>query len=326
MTRLSGIRLLHPVLLFASIVLPSLVIAQIQDVRKIHIAISTPSPLVAAFVIANAKGFYRSDGLEVEQVVMPGTLATQALIGANVEFSTLGGAGLPSILLGAPLRMLFATFYRPLFWLYSKPGIRSVGDLKGKKIGVSTIGGGPDLLLRAALVRHGLDAARDVTVLALGESRARLTALRTGLVDATVLVVPVSFLAQEAGFRELVSFIKEDLVELQGSVIAREKLLESEPVLAQKFLRGTLRGLRYLRQNRGDSVAILARFLRVSETVAAKTYDLVEPALTRDGIVDEAIQRKSLEHILARVGLKEPPPLEKVFNFSLIGKVRDELR
>ena len=297
-----------------------------QNLKKVHIAIPAPAPLSAAFVVAKASGFYRSEGLDVEQVVMPGTLATQALIGGNVEFSTLGGAALPSILRGAPIRMLFATFYRPMFWLYSKPEIRSVGDLKGKKIGVSTIGGGPDLLLRAALVRHGLDAARDVTVLALGESRARLTALRTGLVDATVLVVPVSFLAQEAGFRELVSFIKEDLVELQGSVIAREKLLESEPVLVQKFLRGTLRGLRYLRQNRGDSVAILARFLKVSETVAAKTYDLVEPALTRDGIVDEAIQRKSLEHILARVGLKEPPPLEKVFNFSLIGKVREELR
>jgi len=75
---------------------------------------------------------------------MPSAVGTQALIGGNVKFSTVGGAALLPALRGAPLRFLFTTFNRPMFWLYAKSDIRSVDALKGKKVGVSSLGSGPD--------------------------------------------------------------------------------------------------------------------------------------------------------------------------------------
>ena len=57
-----------------------------------------------------------------------------------------------------------------------------------------------------------------------------------------------------------------------------------------------------------------------------KIYDLMRPSLTQDGIVSEEIQRKSLEHVVDRAGLKEPPRLDKIFDYSVAGKVRQELR
>jgi len=48
--------------------------------------------------------------------------------------------------------------------------------------------------------------------------------------------------------------------------------------------------------------------------------------LTPDGILSEELQKKSLEHILPRVGLKEPPPLETIFDFTLARRVNDELQ
>ena len=70
----------------------------------------------------------------------------------------------------------------------------------------------------------------------------------------------------------------------------------------------------------------MARFLSIKEDAVARTYDLMRPSLTQDGIVSEEIQHKSLEHIVDRADLKEPPRLERIFDYSVTAKVRNELR
>ena len=297
-----------------------------QKLRKIHVAIPAVSPASTTFMVAKERGYYRDESLEAELIVMPAATAMQALIGGNVEFATVGGAGLPPALRGAPVRFLFTTFNRPMFWLYSKPDIRSIKDLKGKKVGVSSFGSGPDSLLRDLLKRHGMEGGRDVVIMPMGAGIARFVALRAGSVEGAMLSIPSNFMAEEAGFRELVSFIKQDLVELQGSIVVREGLLESDPVLVEKFVRASLKGLLYFRNNRSGTTSILSRFLRVKEDLSGRIYELILPGATPDGTISEETQRKSLEHILERVGLKEPPPLGKIFNFSLTQKVRDELQ
>jgi NitT/TauT family transport system substrate-binding protein len=107
--------------------------SQAQELLKVAVAIPAVTPAATTFVVARDRGYYREEGLDVQLIVMPSATGTQALIGGNVKFSTVGGAGLLPILRGAPLRFLFATFNRPMFWLYSKSDIRSVKDLKGKK-------------------------------------------------------------------------------------------------------------------------------------------------------------------------------------------------
>jgi hypothetical protein len=71
---------------------------------------------------------------------------------------------------------------------------------------------------------------------------------------------------------------------------------------------------------------MLGKFLRTSEDATAKIYELMRPSLTQDGIVSEEIQAKSLEHVIERAGLKTPPRLERIFDYSLAVKVRNELR
>lgn len=188
--------------------------AEGQELRKIHVAIPAVSPASTTFVVAKDRGYYREEGLDVELIVMPSAVGTQALIGGNVKFSTQGGAGLPPVLRGAPLRFLFATFSRPMFWLFARPEIRSVGDLRGKRVGVSSLGSGPDSILRDLLKKHGLEGGREVAIMPMGAGTARFYALQAGSVDAAMLSIPGNFMAQEAGFRELVSFIEQDMVEL----------------------------------------------------------------------------------------------------------------
>jgi len=297
-----------------------------QELVKTPVQIPAITPAATAFAVARDRGYYRQEGLDAQLIVMPSALGTQALLGGNVKFSTAGGAGLLPILRGAPIRFMFTTFNRPMFWLYSRSDIRSVENLKGKKVGVSSLGSGPDSLLREVLKKHGLDGGRDVAILPVGSGTARFFALQAGTVDAAMLSIPANLMAQDAGFRELVSFIDQEWIELQGTINVTDQLLAVDPTLVEKFIRATLKGFIHFRDLRSQTIGILIRFLRVKEDAAAKIYELMRPSLTQDGIVSEEIQRKSLEHVIDRVGLKEPPRLDKIFDYSMAVKVRNELR
>jgi len=297
-----------------------------QDLTKVPVQIPSISPAISAFAIARERGYYRQEGLDVQLVVIPSALGMQALLAGNIKFSTAGGSGLLPILRGAPVKYIFTTFNRPMFWLYARPEIRSVENLKGKKVGVSGLGSGPDSLLREILKKYGLEGGRDVVILPVGSGTGRFFALQAGSVDAAMLSVPANLLAQDAGFRELVSFIDQEWIELQGTVNVTDQLMASDPALVGKFVRATLKGFIHFRDSRAQTITILARFLKTKEETVARIYDLMRPSLTQDGIVSEEIQRKSLEHIIDRAGLKEAPRLEKIFDYSVAVKVRNELR
>ena len=114
----------------------------------VNVAVPSFSMSLVAFMAAKERGYYRQEGLDVNFVLMPAAIASRALIAGNVDFATVGGSALTAALGGAPLRLLFSSYNRALFWLYSKPDIADVKDLNGKKIGVSSIGSGPDSMLR----------------------------------------------------------------------------------------------------------------------------------------------------------------------------------
>ena len=295
--------------------------------EKVHIAIPSTTQAVLPFTIARDKGYYQAEGVDVELILMSAPIASRALLSGDVLVATVGGAGLPPLLRGSPFKFLFTTYNRAMFWLYAKPEIRDVKSLKGKRVGVSGIGSGPDSLLREVLRLNGLDPNRDVTVLSLGVMPQIFSGLQSGIVDAAMLSPPVTFKAQEGGFRELVAFPKQDLVELQGSVLVRDASLQSDPVQMEKFLRGTYKGFLHIKDNRAATIPFIARYLQVNDKVAASAYDqVVKPAMTQDGTLSQEMQAKAVEHVLKRLDLKEPPPLAKIFDFSLTRKVASELQ
>jgi NitT/TauT family transport system substrate-binding protein len=293
--------------------------------QKVRVALPDISMSLIAFLVAKEKRYYQEEGLDVELIKVSAPVANLALIAGNVEFGAAGASAIPSILRGAPLQFLFHTYQKPLYWLYSLPGVPDVKALKGKRIGVSGLGSGPDLLLREVLPKYGLDAGREVTIMALGAGTARFASLKAGSVEAAVLSPPGNFLAEDAGFRELLSFVKEDIAELQSAVVVREGMPQSNPALVEKFVRGTLKGFFYSRDNRAGTIPILARLQGIKEDLATKTYDVCRPAMTPDGTVSEELQRKTLEQAAKRLDLKEVPPLRKVFDYSLAQKIRAQL-
>jgi ABC-type nitrate/sulfonate/bicarbonate transport system substrate-binding protein len=190
---------------------------------------------------------------------------------------------------------------------------------------VTGLGSGPDNLLRETLKRNGLEGGRDVTILALGLPATLAAALRAGTVDAGTVSPPFNFAVRDAGFRELVSFLKEDFVELQGSILAHERVFQSDPGLMEKFVRGTVKGLRYARENKAGTIPILLRYMKLKDDLAGQYYDLVRPIMTTDGTVSVELQKKYLDQALKVLGPKESAGVERIYNYALARRINAEL-
>ena len=301
-------------------------LATAAEARKVRMAVATFSQSVLPMVVAQEKGYFREEDLDVELILMPASVANMALIGGNVDFISSGPSVIGAIARGAPLKFVFICFNRPMHWLYAKPEIKDVQGLKGKKIGVSAVGSSIHFLVQEILKRDGLDSTRDVTILGVGTTANRYAALQSGTIDATNLTPPFNFKAQESGLRELVAFVKQDyLVEPAGAIVVRENLFQSDPLLIEKFIRGTLKGLLYIRQNRVGTIPLLAHLMKIQEDMAAKIYDMVLPGLTADGTIDPELQNKVLEFVFKVQGIKEPAVAEKIYDFASVRKIRADL-
>jgi NitT/TauT family transport system substrate-binding protein len=294
--------------------------------KPIRIAIPGYNITQIAFFIARERGFFKEEGLDVELVQMTGTVANLALMTGEVPFTSVPTAAMTANLRGANLRVLFTTFERPLFWLYGRPQIREVRDLKNKKVGVGGLNQASYTLLRELLSNYGLEPNKDYTLIQAGDSAPRFMALTSGFIDATLMPLPWNFSAQEAGMHELVALSKADVTAPTGSIVVRDDLLHTEPQMVEQVTRATLKGLRYAIERRAGAIGALIQSLKIKEDLAAKGYDAARPALTADGTMTEASQRKALEAVLKSAGVKEMPPVDRFFNFAVAKKVAAELQ
>ncbi len=313
---------------FAAIAAASLILLsgiRVGHARTVRVGIPGHNITQAAFYAPRDRGSYRDEGLEVQLIMIPAPVSNLALIGGNVDFTSVPTAAITAALRGAPLRVLFTSFDKPLFWLYAKPEIRDLKDLKDKKIGTSGLGAA-ETLLREFLKKQGFEVGRDVTLLNTGPDSVRWVSVVSGSTDATVITLPWNFSAEEAGLRNLVSFTKEDMVQLTGSVVIRDGLLQTEPSVVEKFIGATLKGHLAVRENRSEAIATLTRNVKISEALAAKSYDVIRPALTADGGLSEESQRKALDLILQVQGIKETPPAERFFDFAIQKRIGAEFR
>jgi ABC-type nitrate/sulfonate/bicarbonate transport system substrate-binding protein len=291
--------------------------------KKIHVAVPGFSQNMA-FSASKMLGFYQAEDLDVEFVLMSAGTAVQALIGGSVDFALVGGAAVTSILRGAPIRFVLASFYRPVYFVYARPELREIKDLKGKKLGVANVGAASDFLLREALGMHGLND-KEVAILGIGLPTTRVAALMAGTIDATIVNIPHNFRLQQAGFRELLAFPQLNLVELSAPITVRDKFLQDEASVVERFIRATLRGIHLARNDRSRMIPIIANNVKVDETLAAKTYDLYRAAMSSDGTISEELQKKSLEIYVKLAGIKTAPALERIFDFRMTRKIYGEL-
>jgi NitT/TauT family transport system substrate-binding protein len=137
--------------------------------EKIKAGVSSFSASYISMFIANKRGYYAEEGMAVDIILIAGLLGTRALIGGSVEF---GSASNPTAAVqGAKLKMLMVFNEKPHSVLFAQPGIKSVAELRGKRIGGSTVGSLEYGWIKELLPKFGLQLDREVTFLPIGPTR-----------------------------------------------------------------------------------------------------------------------------------------------------------
>ena len=212
----------------------------------VYIGISTPGLYEIPTEIAQRKGFYKGEGLDVRKVVIRTNLHVPALLAGELDYSTVSGIIGRATIQGFPVKGVMGWFDRPLHILIARPGIKKITDLKGKKIAVSTIGSAPHIILREAFSQSGMNPDRDVTTLAVGGSGDRLAALIAGTVDATPVDVAYGEKAEKLGLVSLLYLGDVVNLRLGGFGVSIDKIRKN-PSQIVRVIRATLKGVRFLR-------------------------------------------------------------------------------
>lgn len=273
--------------------------------------------------IAEVKGYYRQEGLEVEYIQMAGQLATTSLFGGHVDATTAFSTAAIGFTRGLDTKGVIVFCDKPTFVLVSRPQVRSVAELKGMKIAVSSFGSSGDLITRKILAYHGLNPARDTIILALGQASVRLAALQTGAVDATVLSTPENILAERAGASRLAESAKIIEMPLAGLVVAQNKI-DANRDQVKRMVKATVKGLLLLHQNRREAVDIASAWMRLEPEFAAAGYDATLPAYSQEGFASDQGLRTMLDIVTqGKVGEFSPA---RVADFSLLREALAELK
>src|SRR4030095_16165590 len=139
----------------------------------------------------------RQQSREVDRVQARPDLARAGLIAGEVDADTAAGAAATASQRGMPLKIVAVTLYRPLFWLVTKPEYKSVAELKGTTLGITSLNGIQHRTASHLLRRSGLDPAKDVTSIVIGGAPTPLSALASGSIQVTALSPPTIIVARD---------------------------------------------------------------------------------------------------------------------------------
>ena len=175
----------------------------LAQLKKIRFSTTSIAVTELQFRIAQLKGFYRDEGLDLETILIRGAVGMQALLGGSVDYSSAAGALIAAAVRGAPVRLVLIVNAKPQFELVAQPEIKAIPQLKGKLIGISSRGGAVDLLTQMILTQNGLTPNKDTTLLVIGTPEEMALALRTGRIAACLLTPPRQLMLYREGFTKL---------------------------------------------------------------------------------------------------------------------------
>ncbi|HEY7321866.1 MAG TPA: ABC transporter substrate-binding protein [Candidatus Binatia bacterium] len=291
---------------------------------RIVVGVSTVNVAFLPIYVTQEKGFFKDEGLDVLVVMFnAGSTNLQALIGGDVQIMA---GGVPETVLarasGADIKNFWAISNLMPFQIYGSPSFKSLKDSKGKKFAISRFGSLSEFLTRSSIRHFGADP-KETTLLQIGATPARFTALASGAVDAAVLWFPVTERAKAMGFRFLFD-LKEIYPEWSNvGFVAREPWLAKEKEQTIKFLRAFQRGVKYTRENRDDSIKVLRKYVQLDATEAAAGYDEYRDSFPLDGRILERGITVTIEQEQETGRLKRNIPVSEMIDrtfITLLGK------
>ena len=266
MQRLAIIAILYVVLFSSSA----------QSADRVRIAYSSISAAYMGIWVAHDAGLFAKEGLEDQIIFIPSaTQLAQVLVAGDIDIASLGGGPvMAASLSGADLKVIGNNVNKLIFSIHTKPEVKSLEELRGKRIAVSRFGSAADIAARTALRKNNMDPAKDVLLMQLGTMSNMFGALKSGAVEASVGSPPTQFLSEKLGFKEIVSITDMDLAYPNPSMAVPGELIRKKPDLIDRFMRAYVRGMQRTRTDREGAIKTLAKYTAISDTaILNRTYD-----------------------------------------------------
>jgi ABC-type nitrate/sulfonate/bicarbonate transport system substrate-binding protein len=263
------------VLILCAFFAPVFVFPSIAHAEPVRLAYSSISGAMAPLWVAQDHGYFRRHGVDLQLLYIGGgSVATQALLGGDVQFVRLGAnAVVQASLRGANLKMIGNTINTLVFSLMARPEVQTAKDLKGRKIGLTRLGGSTDFALDLALKKWGLRRGSDVAVLQTGGMPQLLGAITGGVVDAGVVSPPTNLSAAKLGLKELVDFGEIGIVYPNSPLATSQVYLEKNRATALRVLRAYSEGIHRVRTDKEGTMKVLARYTKVNDPeILAELY------------------------------------------------------
>ena len=276
--------------------------------------------------VAVARNFFRDENLEPLLIQMRSQVTVPALISGEVQYTLSFGNIIGSAMQGLPFKVLAVLTDKPLHSLVGRPEIKTIGELRGKRIGTQRIGGSDQLAAEAILQAKGIDPKEVQFVTLGGDEPVRVEILKKGLVDAICTVPPGPVRLSREGYNVLGGPKDLKIGNPISAVAVTDGRLKSSREETKKVLRAIVRGLRFMHERKEETIQIMVRWLSQTPDVAKDSYDSILPSFSTDGGTSDRTFEFAIESRRATVRADRAVPLSRVRDLMLLREVQKELR
>ena len=315
---------------YLSITVALLLGASIARAEKIRTAIPQANLNYLSIYVADAKGFFKDEGLENETVVISGPLSIAALLSGDVDYSGAGGSGMRAALKGAPLKGIYFQSEKVTFYLVADPSIKTAADLKGKKVAIGSAGDTQDRMITMFAERGGVTSKEIMRIAVGADTSTRILTIKSGNAQATTVDPGGLVFAQKEGLVSL-GFLGDLFPMPFQGFVATEKKIHDNPAQIKRWLKGAMRGLMFVRDRPEEAVDLgmkklqLGRATRAMVLEGTKNYARALPQGVPGLPTAEGIKNFLEYDIKIPMQIKEDIPPERLLHLQLVEEVKKEL-
>jgi NitT/TauT family transport system substrate-binding protein len=291
---------------------------------RIRIAVSNPNMPNLTVATAQQKGLFKDEGIDAEIIRMNPNVAVTALSTGDIDYCQLFGGVVGGAIAGLPVRIVAGYLDNWPMTLIAQPELKSLKDLKGKTLGISSFGSSPDVAARMMIKQAGVDPEKEIKVLALGSDAARLTALKQRVVDVVVISPPADAQMEKQGYRILARAYELFSFPYLGLGTHTRKIKE-KPDEIRRVIKATIRANRLIRDNRDEAVRVLMGWGKVDREFAYASYDALRNLFNADGAVPEDGLKLVIEQARRSNKIAREVAPNEVVDLSFLRQAQTEL-
>ena len=310
--------------LSGSILALFILVSPLGAADKVRMSISSVDVSFLTSGVGVKRGFFRDEGFDVELIRMNANVSVTALSTGDVDYTMIFASVVRGAMRGLPMKVVASFMDSSTHMLIARPEYKSVRDLKGKTLAVSTYGATSDVAARMMMKHGGVDPERELKIIPLGAERARFGALREAIVDVAVLSPPADSEANKFGFNVLSRFYEIYKMPFTGLGTNLKKLKE-RPDEIKRMLKAMIRTNRFIRSNRDGTIQAMMEWMKIDRESAAATYDSTWRVFSEDGSIPESGLKLVIDQGREAMKIERAVAGTEVADLSLLREVHKEL-